>query len=129
MDRPSLAPGRTPESAVVGRPDQWFDPTAFVLPAAGTLGNLGRGALIGPDLRVVDVALIKRIPWSRLGEAGNVELRVEAFNVFNRVNFGVPALLAFAGAADGELPLPSFGRIRSTASAARQVQLGLRVAF
>jgi carboxypeptidase family protein/TonB-dependent receptor-like protein len=129
LDRPSLAPGRTPEDAVRGQPAQWFDPTAFVLQPAGTLGNLGRGALIGPDLRVVDLALVKRIPFTRLGDAGRLELRVEVFNVFDRVNLGVPALQAFAGERDGESPLPSFGRIRSTATSARQVQLGVRLSF
>ena len=39
LDRPDLAPGRSPESAVLGRPDQWFDPAAFVLQPQGTLGN------------------------------------------------------------------------------------------
>ena len=28
---------------MLGRPDQWFDPTAFVLQPQGTLGNSGRG--------------------------------------------------------------------------------------
>jgi hypothetical protein len=129
LDRASLAPGRTAEDAVLGRPDQWFDPAAFVLQPAGTLGDSGRGAFIGPDLRVVDLALVKRLGWERLGPAGRIELRVEAFNVFNRVNLGVPALVAFAGARDGEAPLGSFGRIRNTVTAARQVQLGLRVVF
>jgi hypothetical protein len=129
FDRPSLAPGRTPEDAVTGDPERWFDPTAFVLPEAGTLGNLGRGALIGPDLKVVDLALVKRIPWTGLGPAGRVELRIEGFNIFNRVNFGVPSLTAFAGTSDDEPPLPTFGRIRSTVTSARQVQLGARVIF
>jgi hypothetical protein len=129
LDRPSLAPGRTPEDAVLGRPEQWFDPTAFVLQPAGQLGNLGRGALIGPDLRVVDLALVKHIPFTKLGDAGRLELRIEAFNVFNRVNLGVPALQAFAGQRDGEAVLSSFGRIRTTATSARQVQLGARVVF
>jgi hypothetical protein len=129
LDRASLAPGRTPEDAVLGRPDQWFDPAAFVLQPAGTLGNSGRGAFIGPDLRVVDLALVKRIAWGRLGPAGRLELRAEAFNVFNRANLGVPALVAFAGARDGEAPLSSFGRVRNTVTAARQVQLGVRVVF
>jgi hypothetical protein len=129
LDRPSLAPGRTPEDAVLGRADQWFDPAAFVLQPAGTLGNLGRGALIGPDLRVVDVALVKRIPFTRLGEAGRLELRLEAFNVFNRVNLGAPSLQAFAGQRDDEAVLPSFGRIRTTSTSARQVQVGARVVF
>ena len=129
LDRPDLAPGRTPEDAVTGNPEQWFDPTAFVLQPAGRLGNLGRGALIGPDLRVLDLALVKRVPWSRLGRSGQVELRAEAFNVLNRANFGIPSLQAFAGVADNEQPLPSFGRIRTTITSARQVQLGMRLAF
>jgi hypothetical protein len=129
FDRPSLAPGRTAESAVTGDPSAWFDPTAFVLPAAGTLGDLGRGALVGPDLQVVDLSLIKKIPWSRLGSAGRLELRVEAFNVLNRANFGVPGLQAFAGNADNERPLASLGRIRNTVTASRQIQLGVRAVF
>lgn len=129
FDRPSLAPGRTPESAINGSPDQWFDPSAFVLQPPGQLGNLGRGSLVGPDLRVVDLALVKRVPWARLGPAGHLELRVEAFNVLNHPNFGIPSLIAFSGQRDGEAPLPTFGRIRSTVTSARQLQLGLRVVF
>jgi hypothetical protein len=128
-DRPSLAPGRTTEDAVLGNPEQWFDPTAFVLQPAGTMGETGRGAFYGPDLRVLDLALVKRIRWGRLGPAGLVELRIEAFNVFNRANFSTPSLVAFAGTRDGEPTLPTFGRIRQTATTARQVQLGIRVQF
>ena len=129
FDRPNLAPGRTPEDAVTGNPDQWFDPAAFALQPAGTLGNLGRGALIGPDLKTIDLALVKRIGWTALGPAGRLELRVEGFNVFNRANFGVPSLLAFAGLADNEAPLPTFGRIRNTVTSARQIQVGARLVF
>ena len=69
------------------------------------------------------------MPFERIGPAGAVEVRVEAFNVFNRVNYGIPSLVAFAGQRDGEAPLTTFGRIRSTTTPARQVQLGLRVVF
>lgn len=129
FDRPSLAPGRTAESAINGTPEQWFDPTAFVLQPAGTYGNLGRGALIGPGLEVIDLALSKRIRWEKLGPAGSVELRVEAFNVLNHANFGIPGLQAFAGTTDGEAPLATLGRIRSTATSSRQIQVGARVRF
>ena len=125
-DRPSYAPGFSADNAVTGNPEQWFNPQAFALQPAGTFGNVGRGDLEGPDLRVVDLAVAKHVrPASRAG----VELRVEVFNVFNRANFGVPNLVAFAGAADGEAPLGSFGRIRNTVTSARQVQLGVRVRF
>ncbi|MGH9881255.1 MAG: carboxypeptidase regulatory-like domain-containing protein, partial [Pyrinomonadaceae bacterium] len=129
-DRASIAPGFTYETAVLGRPDQYFDPAAFVLPPAGTLGNTGRGAFIGPNYRSFDLAAVKNTKLTRLlGESGNLQLRFEAFNVFNRANFGPPALTAFAGAADGEAPLSTFGRIRSTVGTSRQIQIGLRLAF
>jgi len=128
-DRPSFAPGRGGGDAVVGSPDQWFDPTAFVLQPRGTPGDTGRGSLIGPDLETVDVALVKNTAWSRLGERGRIEIRIEVFNLLNRANFGTPSLIAFTGTREGEEPLPTFGRIRSTVTSARQMQLGVRFVF
>lgn len=129
FDRPSFAPGYTHQSAVLGSPDGYFDPAAFVLQPAGTLGNEGRGALIGPNLRTLDLSLSKtaRLHW--LGELGSVQFRAESFNLLNHANFGSPSLLAFAGAADGEKPFSTFGKIRSTVTSSRQVQLELRVSF
>ena len=130
-DRPSMAPGRTHQDAVLGHPDRYFDPTAFVLQPAGTLGNLGRGALIGPNLRTFDLALVKNTQWSRLGENGRVQFRAEFFNLLNHANFGTPSLVAFSGVADNEKPLASLGFIRSTVpfSDSRQIQFGLRISF
>jgi hypothetical protein len=126
LDRPDLAPGRTPESAVIGNPDQWFDPSAFVLQPQGTMGNSPRGAFRGPNLRTVDVAAVKRLPLR--GQA-RAELRFEVFNLFNRANFASPTLIAFAGALPNEAPLATFGRVRSTVTSARQMQLGVRIGF
>ncbi|HEY0079629.1 MAG TPA: TonB-dependent receptor [Pyrinomonadaceae bacterium] len=129
LDRPSIAPGFTYQTAVNGNPDQYFNPEAFVLQPAGTLGNIGRGALIGPNLRTFDLSALKNTRWSRLGENTNIQLRLEAFNLFNRANFAPPGLIAFSGAADNEQPLSTFGRIRSTVTSSRQIQLGLRITF
>jgi hypothetical protein len=128
-DRPNYAPGRGPGDAVTGNPAGWFDPTAFVLPPAGTFGNVGRNQLIGPDLKTVDVAISRQIGLRRLGARAGLELRLEVFNLLNRANFGPPALIAFAGTSDNEAPLTSFGQIRTTVTSARQVQLGIRVTF
>jgi hypothetical protein len=129
QDRPSYAPGFGPDNAVLGRVDQWFDPDAFVLQPAGTFGNTGRGDLIGPNLRTLDVALTKRATFTRLGADGRLELRIEAFNLLNRANFGPPALVAFAGSADGEAPLSTLGRITTTITSGRQIQLGIKAYF
>lgn len=156
-DRPSLAAGYTYESAVLGSPDQYFNPKAFLLQPSGTLGNTGRNAFAGPNLRTFDMAAVKNTRWAKLGENTVIQFRVEAFNLFNRANFGVPGLQVFAGnpagndiyndparpaaAAcrpfKGEDPDPtapcqlqgSFGRIRSTVTSARQIQLGMRITF
>lgn len=125
-DRASMAPGRTYESAIQGRPEAWFDPTAFALQPAGTLGASGRGAFVGPNLRTVDLSLMKNF---RIAERANVQFRAEAFNLLNRANFGVPNLIAFTGTSDNEAPLSTFGRIRSTVTSSRQIQLGLRISF
>jgi hypothetical protein len=129
LDRPGMAPGFTHQSAVLGDPNQWFDPRAFALQPAGTLGDLGRGALIGPNLRGVDLALGRSFRIERLGEAGSLQFRAEAFNLLNRANFGVPGLTAFAGSRDGEAPFTSLGLVRSTVTSSRQIQLGLRIGF
>ncbi|MGH9632500.1 MAG: TonB-dependent receptor domain-containing protein, partial [Bryobacteraceae bacterium] len=129
FDRPSLAPGRTHESAVLGGPEQYFDPEAFVLQPAGTLGRLGRGTFIGPNLRTVDLSLMKNFRPRVFGDAANVQFRAEAFNLLNRANLAAPTLAAFTGSQDGESALSSFGRIRSTVTSSRQIQLGLRISF
>lgn len=128
-DRPSYAPGYGPDNAVLGRVDQWFDPNAFVLQPAGTFGNTGRGDFIGPNLRTLDVALSKRASFATFGNNGQLEFRIEAFNLLNRANFGPPSLIAFAGTADNEAPLSTFGRITTTVTSARQIQLGIKMYF
>lgn len=132
LDRPSLTPGRTYESAIIGRPDQYFDPTAFTLQPTGTLGTTGRNAFIGPNLRTFDLALVKNTRFALLGERGTAQFRFEAFNVFNRANFGTPGLQVFAGTPDASTQQPalsSFGVVRSTVTSARQLQFALRLSF
>jgi hypothetical protein len=65
----------------------------------------------------------------RLSARGRLELRIEAFNIFNHTNFGPPSLIAFAGVADNEAPLSTFGRITTTVTSSRQIQIGLRLGF
>jgi hypothetical protein len=128
-DRPNYAPGYGPENAVLGHVNQWFDPNAFALQPAGTFGNTGRGDFIGPNLRTLDVALTKRAAFGTFGSNGQIEFRIEAFNLLDRANFGPPSLIAFAGTSDNEAPLSTFGRITTTVTSARQIQLGIKAYF
>ncbi len=94
----------------------WFNTSAFVNPAAFTFGNSPRSVLRGPGFATTDLTLEKTIP---LSERVRFDLRVEAYNLFNRTNFNIPGYTL--GAAD-------FGAI-SSARAARTVQVGARLQF
>lgn len=65
----------------------YINPSAFVLPAAGTFGNVGKGLLSGPGLFNWDMQLSKSF---KVKELLTLQARAEFFNVFNRVNFSNP---------------------------------------
>jgi hypothetical protein len=54
------------------------------------------------------------------------QLRFEAFNAFNHTNLGLPDFTIFNA---GGVRNPTAGRITSTATAARQIQLGIKFLF
>jgi hypothetical protein len=120
-DRPSLAPGFS-GPVVLGSPDQWFNPDAFVLPIAGTYGNLGRGVYSGPGLANVDASLFKD---TAISERAHLQFRTEVFNVLNRANLGTPNATVFSNGAVS----PSAGLITATATTSRQIQFGLKLMF
>ncbi|HET7114337.1 MAG TPA: TonB-dependent receptor [Pyrinomonadaceae bacterium] len=62
----------------------------FQHPGAGDVGHLSLTPVDGPGYWNVDTAVIKRI---RFKERLGIELRLEAFNVFNHTNFSVPNTL------------------------------------
>ncbi len=120
-DRPSLNPAFT-GPVVLGNPGQWFNPNAFVLPAPGTYGNLGRGVYEGPALADTDVSLFKT---TALRKNVSLQFRAEVFNLLNRSNFGTPNATVFSGTAFSS----SAGLITSQATFPRQIQFGLKLVF
>jgi hypothetical protein len=120
-DRPNVNPAFT-GPVVTGNPNQWFNPNAFLLPTAGTYGNLGRGVYRGPGLADLDVSLFKT---TKITERTNLQFRAEFFNALNHANFGTPNATVFSGAAFN----PSAGLVTGTATASRQVQFGLKLVF
>lgn len=129
--RPNLKAGNS-NNPVTGRVDQWFDPSAFESITAGTRGNLGRNTIIGPGLAIFDASLTKKIGINRISENFSIHLRAEFFNLFNHTNFSIPArsnLEIFTDPGPDATPLPNTGRITSTATTSRQMQLGLRMVF
>jgi hypothetical protein len=129
LDRPSVAPGCNAGNMILGGPDQYFNPKCFVLPLRGTYGNMGRNVLIGPGITTADTSLNKSFRLGFLGDAGKLKIQADLFNIFNHANFNLPARVVFAGASQTENPLSTAGRITSTTTGARQVQLGVRLSW
>jgi len=67
-----------------------LDQTKFRAPAEGQIGNISRNAFRGPGFWNVDFALSRGFPLRRLGEQGQLQIRLEIFNLFNHANLNNP---------------------------------------
>jgi hypothetical protein len=122
--RPDLVPG-VPLMPPGGSSSQlWINPAAFIAPAPGTEGDAPRNLLRGPGIWQTDLGLQKQIP---LSERAQLLFRVEAFNLFNRAQYGQPQT---------DLTSTTFGQILNTVNTGpvgtgtpRQLQFMLRLAF
>ncbi len=119
LDTPNYTPGCDLQINHDPAKGPAFNTACFSLPELGQLGNAPRRFFYGPGIENFDMALIKRI---RLDGSRNLELRVEAFNVFNHPQF------YGAGAVDGNIASPTFGEIES-AAAPRFIQLAVKFTF
>ncbi len=112
-DRPNL----TGDPALATRTAaRWFDTTAFSLPPFGSFGSAGRNIVDGPGFENVNLAIHRR---ARLANDLVLEVRLEAFNLLNHVNLGLP---------DAFLGSPTFGQILSAGNP-RRLQLGVKLRF
>lgn len=106
----------------LGRSDRtagrWFNTDCFdpVFSNSTSFGNAGRGIIRGPGLDLLDISLYKTI---RFTESFNIQLRAEAFNVLNQVNYQNPSTT---------LGSATFGRI-TAARDPRILQFGVKVNF
>jgi hypothetical protein len=75
--------------------EEWFNYTAFqnATPTSfpAIVGNAGRGIIQGPPTKRLDLTLTKNI---RFTESMRLQLRGEAFNIFNTTNFTTLSLAA-----------------------------------
>jgi Carboxypeptidase regulatory-like domain/TonB dependent receptor-like, beta-barrel len=91
-------------------------------PNQGVFGTLGRDTYRGPGYTDFDVALIKDTPLGHHAghEAATLEFRSEFFNVFNFVNFAIPANIVRGS---------GFGYINHTSGSSRQLQFSLKIIY
>jgi hypothetical protein len=89
-------------------------------------GNLGRNVIIGPGLLSTDFSVTKNVRLLS-SERLNLEIRAEAFDLFNRTNFTQPVSTVGSGTfglitGGTRFPAGDFGT-------SRQLQLSLKLKF
>ncbi len=106
----------------------WFNTAAFsqnpstLVNGVAVDGDSDRNMMRGPTFKDVDLAISRDFSLSRFREGMNLQLRADAYNIFNLVSLNPPTGNGATVASS------TFGEITS-ASAMRQLQIGLRFTF
>jgi hypothetical protein len=96
---------------------EWFNTSAFAVPAQYTYGNVHRNSLRGPAYTDLDFSLLRNFDLPR---STTLQFRSEFFNILNHPNFGNP---------DSTLEDSTFGQITGTAGNPREIQFAAKVKF
>jgi hypothetical protein len=125
--RPNILPSCAKSKTVSGsRLRGWFNTNCFYAPADFTFGNESRvdAALRSDGVNNIDFAAFKRILLDQRDHLG-MELRVEFFNLLNRVQFAPPDTTCCAA------NNPDFGVVTSTAPGTnpRLIQFAAKLSF
>ena len=130
--RPDLVPGVDPYLKGGVR---WLNPAAFATPQPGTFGNLPRNFLRGPQFWQADLMVSKDF---RFLQTQGFQLRVEVFNIANRLNYENPAASlpnGAPGASFTDAQAGTFGYMLGPLNrtvgqgTARQTQVSIRYTF
>jgi hypothetical protein len=140
QDRPELAAGCTnaqlaTPGSVTSRIDNFLNINCIASPPVITsdggtdFGNIGVGAVRGPDQNNFDIVLLKS---TQLTERFGLDFRAEFFNAFNKPQFANPNNLDAGISASGAFipdPTGTFGRITATNVNPRLIQFALKLNF
>ncbi len=99
-----------------GGVNRWFDPAGFAQPASFRFGTAGRNIIEGPALKSTDFGIHKNFA---ITEKHRLQIRFEAFNGLNNVNFALP---------QNNLAAADFGTI-AAAGPSRELQFALKYIF
>ena len=103
----------------------WVNPAAFRAAPTGTFSNLGNNNLQAPDYFDIDVALSRMFS---ITERHRIEIRGEAFNLQNRVNFYPPTTITYPNPPTAALTNITFGKLVSDVSP-RILQFAVKYVF
>ncbi len=122
--RPNVIPGcqKEIEGSAQSRLHRWFNTGCYTVPSAYTFGNQSR---TDPNLRGHGIAQynFSMLKKTNISESANVEFRAEIFNLFNRVQFGLPNLVVTTAAN------ATTGQVFTQVNTPRLVQFALRFSF
>jgi carboxypeptidase family protein len=110
----------------------YVNAACFRVPAVGELGNSRRNSLTGPSQWNVNMSLQKS---TRIADSVQLELRLEAFNVFNHRNYSNPVFGWTQGANTSAAavmtgtPNTTAGQVETILGTMRQIQLGAKLIF
>ena len=105
--------GASPDAVAAG---SYANPAAYAAPASGRWGSAGRNSITGPAQFGLNAGIARTFP---LGERLNLDWRIDAFNILNRVTYsGVSTVVGS----------PQFG-LPNRANAMRKVQTTVRLRF
>ncbi len=100
--------------------NNWIDTAAFSTPTQYNYGNAGRNILYSPGATNFDFSIFKRYGLRKLGEAGQLQLRFEGFNICNHPQFGQP---------NTNISTVGAGSITFLTTTMRQLQAGVKIMF
>ncbi len=101
----------------VGPGNPYYGPAAFAPVTRVGYGNVGRNPLLGPGAVNLDFSLFRTV---KITERFDLQLRVDAANLFNSPHFNNP---------NGDLTSGSFMEINGAKFDERQFRLGVRFSF
>jgi hypothetical protein len=116
-------PGCSTNAINPGHPENYINVQCFSFPALGQLGNLGRNTLRSPGVEDFDFSLFKNQNLS--AEKMKVQFRIEAFNLFNRANFGGRTASIINN--KGQYVLGNAVLKAPTVTTSRQIQFGTKL--
>ncbi|HEX3322374.1 MAG TPA: carboxypeptidase regulatory-like domain-containing protein [Terriglobales bacterium] len=85
--RPNVVPGVDPIVHNWTPATGYLNPAAFIQPAFGSFGNLGRNSVYGPGYKNLDFSITKN---TEVREHVSLQFRAEFFNILNHPNFAQP---------------------------------------
>jgi Carboxypeptidase regulatory-like domain/TonB-dependent Receptor Plug Domain len=92
--RAAIMPGRSPNLPKnrhrIDKVQEYFNVDAFTYPTIGTFSPVPRNAFIGPGYIQTDMNIGRSIPLYGVHEGMRMEIRADAFNVFNTPNLHNP---------------------------------------